>query len=55
MKIINTCEKIKVFFQEGFDKELWRKYTSEISEELTLKCENDAKKYDFNKNQVMGL
>lgn len=50
MKIINTCEKIKVFFQEGFDKELWRKYTSEISEELTLKCENDAKKYDFNKD-----
>lgn len=49
MKIINTCEKIKSAFANGFDIVVWRKYASEISKELTSKCENDAKCYDFNK------
>lgn len=50
MKIINTCDKIKTTFVNGFDIDLWRKYASEISKELPLKCENDAKEYDFEKD-----
>ncbi len=49
MKIINTCEKIKSAFINGFDIVVWRKYASDISKELPSKCENDAKSYDFNK------
>ena len=49
MKIINTCDKIKLLFQNGFDISVWRKYAGEISKELPSKCENDAKNYDFNK------
>ena len=49
MKIINTCDKIKLLFQNGFDISVWRKYAGEISKELSSKCENDAKNYDFNK------
>lgn len=49
MNIINTCDKIKIVFADGFDIELWRKYAEEISKELPSKCENDAKNYDFNK------
>lgn len=49
MKIINTCDKIKLLFQNGFDISVWRKYAGEISKELSSKCENDAKSYDFNK------
>ena len=50
MRIINTCEKIKTTFANGFDIDLWRKYAEEISKELPSKCENDAKSYDFNKD-----
>ncbi len=50
MKIINTCDKIKTTFKNGFNIELWREYAGEISEELASKCENDAKSYDFNKD-----
>lgn len=49
MKIINTCEKIKSVFMNGFDIVAWRKYAREISKELPFKCENDAKSYDFDK------
>lgn len=55
MKIINTCDKIKSVFANGFDIELWRKYAEEISRELPLKCENDAKSYDFNKDVLPVL
>lgn len=57
MKIINTCEKIKALFPNGFDIAVWRKYASEISEELPSKCENDAKEYDFEKDilPVLGV
>ncbi len=50
MKIINTCDNIKSVFTDGFSIDLWRKYAGEISKELTSKCENDAKSYDFNKD-----
>ena len=50
MRIINTCDKIKSVFADGFTIDLWRKYAEEISKELTSKCENDAKSYDFNKD-----
>ena len=50
MKIINTCGEIKALFSNGFDMSVWRKYAGEISKELPLKCENDAKEYDFNKS-----
>lgn len=54
MKIINTCEKIKTLFRGGFDIAVWRRYASEISEELPQKCESDAKEYDFEK-QVLPV
>ena len=50
MQIINTCDNIKMLFQNGFDMSVWRKYAGEISKELPSKCENDAKEYDFNKS-----
>ena len=50
MKIINTCDKTKALFTNGFDMTIWRKYAGEISKELPSKCENDAKEYDFNKS-----
>lgn len=50
MKIINTCDKIKSVFADGFTIDLWRKYASEISKELPSKCEKDAKEYDFYKS-----
>ena len=50
MKIINTCDKIKSVFIDGFSIDLWRKYAEEISKELPAKCEKDAKEYDFNKS-----
>ena len=49
MKIINTCDKIKSVFADGFSIDLWRKYAEKISKELPSKCENDAKEYDFKK------
>lgn len=55
MNIINTCDKIKFVFADGFDIELWRKYAEEISKELPSKCENDAKEYDFNKSVLPVL
>lgn len=55
MKIINTCDKIKSVFSDGFTIDLWRKYAEEISKELTSKCENDAKSYDFNKDVLPVL
>ena len=54
MKIINTCDKIKMLFANGFDITIWRKYAGEISEELPQKCESDAKNYDFQK-QVLPV
>ena len=55
MKIINTCDKIKSVFADGFSIDLWRKYASEISNELPSKCENDAKGYDFEKEVLPVL
>ena len=55
MKIINTCDKIKSVFADGFSIDLWRKYAREISQELPSKCENDAKSYDFNKDVLPVL
>ena len=55
MKIINTCDKIKSVFSDGFSIDLWRKYAEEISKELPSKCENDAKSYDFNKAVIPVL
>ncbi len=54
MKIINSCLKIKSYFSNGFNMSVWRKYASEISEELPTKCENDAQKYDFN-NDILPV
>ena len=42
MNIINTCNKIKFVFADGFSLELWRKYAEEISKELPSKCEKDG-------------
>lgn len=50
MKIINTCDKIKDVFSNGFDICAWREYAEEISKELPSKCENDAKSYDYEKD-----
>ncbi len=55
MKIINTCEKIKSVFADGYDIKLWREYAGEISKNLTSKCENDAKNYDFEKEVLPVL
>lgn len=49
MKIVNTCDRIKAVFANGFNIDLWRKYAGEISKELPLKCESDAKSYEFSK------
>jgi len=49
MKIINTCNEIKKTFTDGFSIELWREYAAGISAELPLKCEKDARDYDFEK------
>lgn len=50
MKVINTSDKIKTTFKNGFDINLWREYAAEISGELPSKCENDIKNYDYNKD-----
>lgn len=50
MKIINTCEQVKLVFENGFDLENWRKYAAEISKELPSKCEKDAQSYNFEKD-----
>ncbi len=55
MKIINTCDNIKMLFSDGFDMSVWRKYAGEISKELPSKCENDAKEYDFNESVLPVL
>lgn len=55
MQIINTSDKIKTLFNDGFDMSVWRKYAGEISSELVSKCENDAKEYDFNKDVLPVL
>lgn len=50
MQIINTCDKIKLLFSNGFDISVWREYAAEISKELPEKCENDARNYSFEKD-----
>lgn len=55
MKIINTCDKIKSVFIDGFSIDLWRKYAGEISKELPSKCEKDAKEYNFNESVLPVL
>lgn len=51
MRIINTFDKIQnCFTNNAFDLDSWRKYTKEFSFELSEKCEQDAKEYDFNKD-----
>ncbi len=51
MRIINTYDKIKNCFPDNiFDIAAWRKYTKSFSCELSKKCEEDSKKYDFNKD-----
>ena len=50
MRIINTFDKIQNCFTNNmFNLDSWRKYTKEFSCELSKKCEQDAKEYDFNK------
>ena len=50
MRIINTFDKIQNCFTNNmFNLDSWRKYTKEFSYELSKKCEQDAKEYDFNK------
>lgn len=50
MKMINTFESIKNFF---YDKEFelgdWKEYAAQISLELPLKCTNDSKQYNYEK------
>ena len=55
MKIINTCDKIKSVFADGFDINLWREYAGGISKNLPSKCENDAKGYGFEKEVLPVL
>ena len=55
MQIINTCDRIKSAFSNGFDIDIWRKYANEISVELSSKCENDAKNYNFEKEVLPVL
>lgn len=55
MNIINTCDKIKSVFADGFDIELWREYAGGISKNLPSKCENDAENYDFGKEVLPVL
>ncbi|MGN0570493.1 MAG: GNAT family N-acetyltransferase [Candidatus Fimenecus sp.] len=50
MQIINTCDKIKSIFSNGFDISVWREYAAEISKELPEKCETDARNYSFEKD-----
>ncbi len=51
MRIINTFDKIQnCFTNNAFDLDSWRKYTKEFSCELSEKCEQDSKEYDFNKD-----
>ena len=47
MRIINTCDEIRSTFSDVFDINTWRRYAEKISRELPSKCENDAKKYNF--------
>ena len=47
MQIINTCERIKECFRDGFSVDVWRKYANEISQMLSSKCEADAEGYNF--------
>ncbi len=50
MRLINTFHKIEDCFPNNiFDIEAWRKYTKEFSFELSKKCEQDSKDYDFDK------
>lgn len=51
MRVINTFDKIKDCFPNNiFDIVAWRKYTKEFSFELSNKCEQDSKDYDFDKD-----
>lgn len=50
MRIINTFDKIQNCYTDNkFNLDAWRKYTKEFSRELSKKCEQDSKEYDFNK------
>jgi hypothetical protein len=50
MRIINTFDKIQNCYTDNkFNLDAWRKYTKEFSCELSKKCEQDSKEYDFNK------
>lgn len=56
MRIINTFDNIAGCFLNGnFSINAWRKYTKSISLELSNKCENDSKDYDFNTDIVPVL
>lgn len=51
MRVINTYDKIQnCFSQNIFDIDAWRNYTREFSFELSQKCEQDSKGYDFLKD-----
>lgn len=55
MRVINTFDRIPDCFINGrFDLEAWRAYTRMVSDELSQKCEQDAKGYDFDK-QVLPV
>lgn len=50
MRIINTFDKIQNCYTDNkFNLDAWRKYTKDFSCELSKKCEQDSKEYDFNK------
>lgn len=56
MRIINTFDKIPTCFTNHvFDLDSWRKYTKEISDALSEKCEQDSKEYDFDKEVLPVL
>ena len=51
MRIVNTFDQIQnCFMNHVFDLDCWRKYTKAFSQELSEKCETDAKGYNFEKD-----
>lgn len=56
MQIINTFDTISNCFVNGkFNMDAWRKYTKSISLELSDRCEQDAKEYDFDADIIPVL
>lgn len=48
MQVRNSISTVRnIFCGKAFDLEIWREYASSISPSLALQCENDSKKYNF--------